>query len=640
MATHYPDSSVFFREGSPLQMHWPGFVVREEQQALAQRIEQAFRQRESVALEAPTGTGKTLAYLLPALLHTAPVIISVGNRTLQDHLWRGDYQRLQDAVPGLRRLTVLKGCENYICRWRLEEGLQTGIPWIAQHWQPIAATLQQNSHGELMTLPLPDDQWQAARQWLTLSVDQCRGRYCSQFNDCYFQKARAQAQQADVLLINHTLLLSDQRLFEKGMGAVLPQADAIVVDEAHQLPDMLVRFNTEMMEGYRLQRWLRQVRTLCGQELHLFPLLKNGLQQLETVWSRIQQQITGNDSGTLVAIHAESLTPLLKLLFTLRSQVNLLPLARLQLEPLQQTLAQWQRMLSHAIADQQVIHADLSGTQMRLVAGRVQSPFATLAKDQATWIFLSATLAVEGSFDYFKRMLDRPDLAVQAFAGQPDYAERALLWVPQQLPEPAADDFMPQWVAQVLAVAERLNGGVLMLFSSFEAVQTAAACLPPALTRPVLVHQPDSDRARLLEALRQNPQSILLATGSFWEGIDVAGMALRCIAIDKLPFTPPDDLLALAWQHLATQQGKRVFQDFMVPQAVTRLRQGIGRLLRAADDCGVILLGDTRILRKTYGQRFRASLPAMAWADDLADVVDFLRRQGILAEATESYLLP
>lgn len=640
MATHYLDSSVFFRDGSPLQDHWPGFSVRDEQRALAQRIMQALQQRESTALEAPTGTGKTLAYLLPALLHDAPVIISVGNRTLQDHLWRGDYQRLRTAVAGLRRLSVLKGCENYICRWRLEEGLQWGVPWIAQHWQMIASTLQQDASGELASLPLADDQWPAARQWLTLNVDQCRGRHCSQFNACFFQRARTQAQSADVLLINHTLLLSDQRLFEKGMGAVLPHADAIVVDEAHQLPDMLVRFNTEMIEGYRLQRWIRQLRNLCGKELPLFPLLKNGLQQLEALWAQIQQQVERNGSESLASIQAASLTPLLKLLFSLQSQLDLLPVAQSQIDPLKQTLEQWRRMLSHAIADQQVIRADVSGNKMRLVAGRVQSPFSTLAKDQASWIFISATLAVEGSFDYFKRMLDRPDLSVQVFEGQPDYERQAMLWVPEHLPEPAADDFMAQWVTQVLAVAQRLNGGVLMLFSSFEAVQAAAACLPPTLTRQVLVHQPDSDRARLLTALRQNPHSILLATGSFWEGIDVAGMALRCIAIDKLPFTPPDDLLALAWQHLAAEQGKRVFQDFMVPQAVTRLRQGIGRLLRSPDDCGVILLGDTRILRKSYGQRFRASLPPLPWAEGLTDVVDFLQRRGILADETESYLSP
>lgn len=617
---------MFFSDASPLRVAWQGFDVREEQRALAGAVETALQQRDAVALEAPTGTGKTLAYLVPALLHSGRVIVSVGNRTLQDHLWWGEYRKLRTAVPGLRSLTVLKGCENYLCRWRLDEGLALGDPWTVEHAATLAEGLRGCRSGDIAELPLQEPVRIQAREKLTVTADQCLGVRCSQFEHCYFQRARRAAMEADVLLINHTLLLSDQRLFEKGMGALLPTADAIVVDEAHQLPDLLVRLNTETLEGYRLQRWIRQVRHQCGKELVLFPALKSALQQLEQIWATIQRQLSASASEGLVSIQAATLTPLLKLLLTLDTQLRHVPLASVQLVPLQQSLTQWRQMLGHAISAEQVIHGDLSGQWMRLVAGRVQSPFATLRRGDAGWVFLSATLAVEGSFDYFKRILDLPDLHVQQFEGHLDYRHQALLWVPEHLPEPASETFMPLWVDQVLAVAGRLQGGVLMLFSSFDALELAARCIPASNARQLLVQQPGSDRQRLLEAFRQQPHSLLLATGSFWEGIDLVGASLRCIAIDKLPFTPPDDVLALAWQHLAAQQGKRVFQDYMVPQAVTRLRQGIGRLLRSPDDRGLILLGDTRLLRKAYGRRFMASLPPVPMAADLVDVEAFLHR--------------
>lgn len=640
MATQSFTTAEFFSDVSPLRECWRGFVVRIEQQALALAVEQALRQRISVALEAPTGTGKTLAYLVPVLLHSGRVILSVGNRTLQDHLWLGEYQKLRAALPGLRTITVLKGCENYLCRWRLEEGLEQGDPWVVEHAVELATGVRNTRTGDIAELPLPASARLQIREKLTVTADQCIGQHCSHFERCFFQRARRAAAEAEVLLINHTLLLSDQRLFDKGMGALLPLADAIIVDEAHQLPDLLVRLNTETLEGYRLQRWIRQVRRLCANELALFPALKTALHQLERIWATIQQQLSVGTGTELVLIQSASLTPLLKLLLTLDTQLRHVPISAVQLAPLQQTLAQWRQMLGHAISAEQVIHADVSGQWMRLVAGRVQSPFATLKRGEAGWVFLSATLAVEGSFDYFKRIMDLPDLQVQRFEGHLDYQRQALLWVPEQLPEPFHEDFMSQWVSEVLAITDRLQGGVLMLFSSFDALQQAAACIPSSTTRQLLVQQAGSDRQRLLDSFRRQSNSLLLATGSFWEGIDVVGVSLRCIAIDKLPFIPPDDVLALAWRHLAAQQGKRVFQDYMVPQAITRLRQGIGRLLRSADDCGLILLGDTRILRKAYGRRFMASLPPVPMASSRADVEAFLQARDLLGEPTAVSHLP
>lgn len=634
MPTHPSNNLHYFSDASPLQESWPGFAVRPEQQALAEAVENALQQRQSVALEAPTGTGKTLAYLLPALLHSGRVIISVGNRTLQDHLWWGEYQKLRSCIPHLRPLTVLKGCENYVCRWQLEEKLQSGERWVQEHWQTISIGLQQSRSGEINTLPLPDTERAAATQHLTVTADQCIGQRCSRFDQCYFQQARNRAAGAEVLLINHTLLLSDNRLFEKGMGALLPVVDTVIVDEAHQLPDMLVRFNTEMLDGYRLQRWLRQVRANCAEQFGLFPGLKAGLNQLEAVWAKIREQVQQNATETLLPIAATSLLPLLKLLMTLDAGLRQVQIAQTNLQSQLEQLQAWRTMLGHAITAESVLQADNSGPHLRLIAGRVQSPFVSLAATQANWIFVSATLAVDNSFTWFKRILDLPHLQVRRFAGELDYARQALLWIPEALPAPADEDFMPQWIEQILAVANVLDGGMLLLFSSHDALQNAAQLLHGRTSRQLLVHLPGSHRQQLLQQFRQNDQSLLLATGSFWEGIDVSGTALRCIAIDKLPFAPPDDILALAWKFMAAQQGQHVFNDYMVPQAITRFRQGIGRLLRSADDRGLMLVGDTRLLRKPYGQRFLSSLPPVPVATSFADVQAFFVAQGLHVQDT------
>ncbi|HVK98463.1 MAG TPA: ATP-dependent DNA helicase [Dongiaceae bacterium] len=633
MPTHPASTTLYFSDTSPLLERWPGFAVRAEQRALAETVEMGLQQHQSLALEAPTGTGKTLAYLLPALLHTERVIISVGNRTLQDHLWWGEYQKLRTCLPQLRPLTVLKGCENYVCRWKLDEQLQTGERWVAEHWQAISIGLQQTRSGEINTLPLLDEERPTAAQLLTVTADQCLGQRCSQFAHCYFQQARQRAAQAEVLLINHTLLLSDNRLFEKGMGALLPEVETVVVDEAHQLPDMLVRFNTETLDGYRLQRWLRQVRSASREAFGLFPTLQSGLHQLESLWETICRQLQRDDGNSMMPVAAVSLLPLLKVLMALDLVLRQVQTTQVGMQAQLEQLQAWRGMLGHAIAAEAVLQADTSGRWLRLIAGRVQSPFASLAAGNANWIFLSATLAVDNSFAWFQRILDLPHLQVQRFAGELDYARQALLWIPDQLPEPADDTFMTAWIAKILAVAEELDGGMLLLFSSHEALQNAAQLLEGRTERPLLVHRPGSHRQQLLQQFRQQDLSLLLGTGSFWEGIDVSGAALRCIAIDKLPFVPPDDSLALAWKYLAAQQGQHVFNDYMVPQAITRFRQGIGRLLRSTDDRGLILVGDTRLLRKPYGQRFLSSLPPVPMATSRGDVQVFLREQGLLRSA-------
>ena len=305
----------FFVEKGVLDQNWPEFQPRETQLKLARLVEQALETGNSHILEAPTGTGKTLAYLLPALKSDQRVIISVGNLTLQDHLWWGEYQKLRAVVTPLRSLQVLKGSENYLCLHQLHTALSRGQPLLLDNMDMIQQWQTQTQNGELQTLPLEPQVRKQLMPFMSVGADQCLGSSCDQFEACHFQRARKRASEAEVLLINHTLLLADSTFFEKGMGALLPQAQAVVVDEAHQLPELLLRSNMEMMDDYGVRQWLKQFSLQIGEHRLLFPDLSRYLQQLSQIWQQIQDQIGEQAQlNSTVSVRGQSLLPLVRVM--------------------------------------------------------------------------------------------------------------------------------------------------------------------------------------------------------------------------------------------------------------------------------------------------------------------------------------
>ena len=531
----------YMSEGGLLQQDWPGYVVRPEQILLAREVEKGIASGISLALEAPTGTGKTLSYLLPALLSSRKVILSVGNLTLQDHLLLGEYQKLRSLLPDLRNLKVLKGCDNYFCHHRYHQAREGQLSSAAQNqihqlWDVISNWLIQTRHGEIQTLPLSADQINQLVPAVTLGADQCLGLRCPFFDACYFQRARQQAAAADLLLINHTLLLSDQRLFEKGMGALLPTADTVIVDEAHQLPDLLIRRNTEAIEDYGLQRWIKRVRRQVKGYTTLFAGFPELLIRLERLWEQIRQQLlqSGAAEGVTV-VSGNSFKPLQHVFEQALMVLSSIHAAAVNVSVEIGQLQQWIAMLKRAAEQQSVLYCDVEKGLLRVVAARLHNPFISLNSDAASWVFISATLAVDGGFDYFKRALSLPQVETHLHRSAMDYENRAMLWVPEHLPLPADERFYECWVDACVSVLQQLDGGMLMLFSSHEALQIAAGLIQDRTDREVLLYEPGSNRHSLLQQFRQRTHSVLLATGSFWEGIDVKGEALRCVAIDKLP---------------------------------------------------------------------------------------------------------
>ncbi|MEE2731354.1 MAG: ATP-dependent DNA helicase [Pseudomonadota bacterium] len=632
----------FLAEGGPLSRQWPGYRVRPEQIRLAQEVENAMATRVSMALEAPTGTGKTLAYLLPALLAGSKVIISVGNLTLQDHLLLGEYQKLRTLLPDLRRLVVLKGCDNYFCHYRFHQAREGQVSTEAQKtihrlWHELSIWLLQTRNGEVQSLPMSADTLSELQPWITLGADQCVGRRCPHFEECFFQKARQQAASADLLLINHTLLLSDQRLFDKGMGALLPSTDTVIVDEAHQLPDLLIRRNTHSIDDHAVRRWIKRVRKLIKGHTGLFADLPSAMQRLERMWEQIRQQLLLSDAEAGVkVVSGNSFKPLLRLLQEVNSALWSVHVAAVDVSAELRQLRDWIETLDQSDEDESVLYCDLDQGQLSVVAARLHNPFTSINSQSVSWVFLSATLVVDGGFEYFRRSLSLPSVETHSHQAAMDYSQQAVLLVPADLPLPSQEGFYPLWVQQCVTLLEYLEGGMLMLFSSHGALQEAAALIQNRTDRTVLIYEPGGNRHRLLQRFRQETRSVLLATGSFWEGIDVKGAALSCVAIDKLPFAAPDDVISLAWKYKASQERVSVFNDYMVPHAVTRLRQGVGRLLRSHDDVGLVLLGDNRILKKSYGLRFLHAIPPMPLVQSLAEAQPFLQQQGLWRRGSEA----
>lgn len=283
-------------------------------------------------------------------------------------------------------------------------------------------------------------------------------------------------------------------------------------------------------------------------------------------------------------------------------------------------------MLQQMQEEKSLLYCQVGKSGLRIFSSRLQSPFSEISHADFGWVFISATLKVDGDFHYFKDVLGLPE-AVSSYVCQSalDYSNQAALWLPQGLPLPGEDGFYELWIEQLLKLEQPLRGGILMLFSSYQALQYCAQLLKGKTRRTVLVYSDKSHRQKLLQQFRQDEQSILLATGSFWEGIDIEGRSLCCVAIDKLPFIPPNDVLSLVWQQRALKTGQNVFRDYMVPHAITRLRQGVGRLLRSNSDRGLVVLGDRRLLEKEYGKRFRNSIPSMPLVEEWHQVEDCLR---------------
>jgi ATP-dependent DNA helicase DinG len=628
------DINDVFAPAGLLARALPGYAPREAQRRMAEAVASALDDGAALVVEAGTGTGKTFAYLAPALLSGRKLIVSTGTKHLQDQLFDRDLPTLRSALGLSTRIALLKGRANYLCLHRLDltaaEGRFASRAQAAE-LEAVRSWAGRTHSGDIRELAEVSED---SPLWprVTSTSDNCLGSDCPNYNDCHVVKARRAALDAELLVINHHLLFADMALKEEGFGELLPGVDAVIVDEAHQLPEIATQFfglsvGSRQLAGLAqdtLREHLREAGDMAGLPAAAAALEK-AVADLRLAFGPGSRRQAWSGVGEVPAVRAgvravrgelESLCAWLEaaaprgrgLDNAWRRAGRLLERVRMIAEP-PRDYVHWLETFSRGFA----IHfTPLS------IAPLFRAQIDAL---DSTWIFTSATLAVGGGFDHYSANLGLDAPRTLCLDSPFDYARNALLYVPPGLPDPREGDY----TAHVVRVARELlplsGGRAFLLFTSHRALQEAAAALGD-LDYPLLV-QGQAPRAELLARFRRLGNAVLLGTGSFWEGVDVRGEALSLVLIDKLPFAAPGDPVLQARIDALRAAGGNPFFDIQVPEAVIALKQGAGRLIRDVQDRGVLVLCDPRLLNKGYGRVFRASLPPMPLTRQLADVAAF-----------------
>lgn len=615
----------------------PGFAPRLQQQQMAAAVDAMLQDGGALIVEAGTGTGKTYAYLIPALRSGARVIVSTGTRHLQDQLYQRDLPAVRQALNSPAKIAVLKGRSNYLCLYRLRltvaEGRLTSLEQVAE-LRRIETWARRTGCGDIAEVAEVAENSPLWPQ-VTSTVDNCLGSECPDFDNCFFAKARREAQNADLLVINHHLFFADMALRESGFVEWLPGAEAIILDEAHQLPEIASFFFGKSLSYWQFLELSRDTRVEQARDARDFPELRDRAAALETAAAVMREALGPADRRAQWREVAEQPTVLnaaANLAQVLSALQQALQAAALRGKGLESCwrrcddFAQHWTLLAEAPErPEQVRWFETRGRGFILTATPldIASTFhERMAAQPGAWIFTSATLAVGSSFDHFAARLGLTDYAALRLDSPFDFARNTLLYQPPDLPDPSAPRYTSALLEAILPVLRASQGRAFLLFTSYRALREAEAWLAGRLPYPLLT-QGALPKAALLKRFRQLGHAVLLGTASFWEGVDVRGEALSCVVIDRLPFAAPNDPVLQARIESLRQRGENPFTAYQLPQAVIALKQGAGRLIRDVNDRGVLVIGDPRLSNKAYGQTFLDSLPPMPRTRQLERVQAF-----------------
>src|SRR5450631_3777624 len=618
------DYKEIFHVAGPLARALPNYTYRPEQAVMAKAVGAALARLEPLIVEAGTGTGKTFAYLIPALLSGRSVIISTGTRTLQDQLFRRDVPMLAKALGLPAKLALLKGRTNYLCRHRLELATQQGsllgpernVARLLARVSRWAETTKTGDLAELVDLPEQSPLWPS----ITSTRENCLGQECPKFSRCHVIEARRNAQAADIVVVNHHLLLADLALKDEGFGDLLPGAEAVILDEAHQVPDIAAQFFGQVWSARQVQLLMRDIAAEMTAAGVRAPAITAAIASvdplLEELRGALQPASRRHEWANLPDSFLEVLPELRTAISGIAAELDGLG-AGAGLSNCGRraaTLANSLAALSDLSDDTGLRWVDVNagGLVLQFTPFEIAERLREYVECRpCAWIFTSATLAIGEDFSHFAARIGLPEARTVRIDSPFDYRHQARIFLPPHMPTPQDPAFAAKFIEACAPLLEASGGRAFLLYTSYRGLAEGVRALQarfPDPPFPVLV-QGEAPREALLKRFRELGTAVLLATGSFWEGVDVKGEALSIVAIDKLPFASPDDPLLKARLEGIRRRGGNPFFDYQLPQAVLALKQGVGRLIRDFDDFGVIVMGDPRLKTKAYGQVFLQALP-------------------------------
>ncbi len=634
-----------FSPDGPLARAIGGYRVRDQQVEMAERIAAAIKSCSVFIAEAGTGTGKTFAYLVPALKSGGKVIVSTGTKTLQDQLFNKDLPMVRDALKAPVKIALLKGRANYVCPYHLERALADGRFLTredaadARRISVFAKVTHTGDKAECLEVSENSPVWGHA----TSTRENCLGQDCPDYKDCFVMLARREAMAADLVVVNHHLFFADVMLRDEGMAELLPACNTVIFDEAHQLPEVATLFFGETVSTAQVLDLARDSRAEGLTSARDCLDLQSATRELEKVAKDLRLAV-GLDSGRFSygqLLEKPEFAPALKLL---EDEVSgFAAILETQAERAEGLEKCWQRatellrQIGHwqSNADDGYVRwgeAFTHSLQLNTTPLDVAEIFRKqMGGHPRAWIFTSATLAVRGQFHHYCAELGLGDPESACWQSPFDYGKQALLYAPLGMPEPNSMGYTDAVVDAAFPAVKAAGGGAFFLCTSLRAMRRTHELLKArledeGLDMPLLI-QGEGSKNDLLQRFRHLGNAILVGSQSFWEGVDVRGEALSLVVIDKIPFAPPDDPVLSARIEQMKQQGRNAFIEYQLPRAVINVKQGAGRLIRDEDDTGVLMICDPRLISKPYGRQVWQSLPPMKRTKELNDVLNFFARR-------------